>query len=496
MKLENEIQNLAKEAFELPEKMNIDRIRKVTKRRKMIHNVAVVGRTLLVLFATLFLSLFIGVNTSTSFARACADMPIIGDLSQSMVVRSEIRSAIRHNKNVQEYIQAGGLHEYHQVQGGSNSQIRCTVDSYLADSLAFSFLLKVDTSIDLLPEDQFSLSNLRLIDLDTNEEEAIDLDSKEEKVIYCPATSGTDIKAPGKLQLVQTYWEKPHRNFAVAFEIDDTFGKSRRIKESFRFEFKNVDISPVKHYPVDQTIEFEDKQIHISDLLVSETTTLVAIEQPNWDGYIFKGIDLFITDENGNTISDPGLNNGILNEGYQVQDENGKTYTYIIMPTIFYKNVQKVKLQITAICYTCYDNRILTVYPHKNIATIGDETIPIEVYGSDHSYGDFGLSDYTRKDAPKEGTMLFVIPYDAQLPLYNYVCSQTQNGLELLKEEHFGYPTTKIGGKEYLIIKVSREYEETLGQDPIYRFVSNGDSETSRLIAAVEVDLTEASDTI
>jgi|GEM_PF-1797858 len=484
MKLENEIQNLAKEAFVLPEKMNIDRIRKVTKRRKVIHDVAVVGRTLLVLFATLFLSLFIGVNTSTSFARACADMPIIGDLSQSMVVRSEIRTAIRHNKNVQEYIQAGGLHEYHQIQGGSNSQIRCTVDSYLADSLAFSFLVKIDTSIDLQKEDHFSLSDLCLIDLDTNEE------------IKCPAISGTDIKEPGKLQLVQTYWEEPHKNFAVKFKINNVIGKSQKIEETFTYEFRNVEINPVKHYPIDQTIDFEDRQIHFSDLLVSETTTLVAIEQPNWDGYKFQSIDLFITDENGNTISDPGLNNGKFNEGYQLKGENGKTYTYIFMPTIFYKNVQKVKIQITAICYTRYDNRILTVYPHKDIATIGGQTIPIEVYGSDRSYGDFGLPDYTRNDAPEEGTMLFVIPYDKQMPLYNYVCSQSQNGLELLYEEHFGYPTTTIDGKEYLIIKVSREYEEMLGQDPVYSFVSNGDSETSRLVSAVEVDLTESSDTV
>ena len=35
-----------------------------------------------------------------------------------------------------------------------------------------------------------------------------------------------------------------------------------------------------------------------------------------------------------------------------------------------------------------------------------------------------------------------------------------------------------------------------LGQDPVYSFVSNGDSETSRLVSAVEVDLTEASDTV
>ena len=68
--IEKEILELTSEAKELPETMNMDRIRRRAKKRKRIHTFAVVGRSLAGVLVTMFLALFIAVNSSVSVARA------------------------------------------------------------------------------------------------------------------------------------------------------------------------------------------------------------------------------------------------------------------------------------------------------------------------------------------------------------------------------------------------------------------------------------------
>ena len=53
--IEKEILALTEEAQDLPDTMNIDRIRKKTKKRKRIHTIGVIGKSMAGVLVTMFL---------------------------------------------------------------------------------------------------------------------------------------------------------------------------------------------------------------------------------------------------------------------------------------------------------------------------------------------------------------------------------------------------------------------------------------------------------
>ena len=59
--IEKEILAMSEEAKDLPETMNMDRIRRRAKKRKRIHTIGVIGKSLAGVLVTMFLALFIAV---------------------------------------------------------------------------------------------------------------------------------------------------------------------------------------------------------------------------------------------------------------------------------------------------------------------------------------------------------------------------------------------------------------------------------------------------
>ena len=208
--IEKEILALTEEAQDLPDTMNIDRIRKKTKKRKRIHTIGVIGKSMAGVLVTMFLALFIAVNSSVSVARAFSDAPVIGPLSQRLVVRSDIKKAMRHNKNLAGVFEEDALIPVEMEDSGTTGQMKCTVDSFYADELALVLCLKLDTKLETSSNSYFYMTEIRVIDLNTGED------------LYENTFCSMDyFDMVGKFQFTELYWKRPCTDFKVQFNVSD-----------------------------------------------------------------------------------------------------------------------------------------------------------------------------------------------------------------------------------------------------------------------------------
>ena len=482
MNIDDELKNLASEAHELPSRMNIDRIRKTAKRRKTIHTLIVTGRSLLAFICVSFLSLFIGVNTSASFARAASDLPLIGGLSEAMVLRQEIRDSIRHNKDIEDAVTAGDFVEVSMSDAGNKKLFTYKIDSYLADeaSLAFFSLLETDLK---LAADGFSCENIRITDLKNNE------------IIYRSQNAECFNKC-GIASFCQLYWDRPATDFALDFDLLDpnlypdnglcTSEKDRRV-DSYHFEFRNVQITPSERVELDRAFTFKDHDIRFTHMLISETATKVFVRFPNDAGFKVSGLDFYITDENGEVISDPRQHNSYSgNNSYKACQAADGSMCYIL-PSIHYKDTKHIQIHIVSISCRTYDTRLLEVYPADKTAIFDGRKLPIEVYDSSYSYRDFGLKLQPMFYNP-ENSLLFLIPKEEDMPAFNSFYSELDGGTCTYDLE---YPTITKGGKEYIVIQCQGQFHANNPKNltTCYRFASSEDFENHRLYQRMEVDL-------
>ncbi|MBR5425640.1 MAG: hypothetical protein IK106_03890 [Clostridiales bacterium] len=473
--IEKEILALTEEAQDLPDTMNIDRIRKKTKKRKRIHTIGVIGKSMAGVLVTMFLALFIAVNSSVSVARAFSDAPVIGPLSQRLVVRSEIKKAMRHNKNLAGVFEEDALIPVEMEDSGTTGQMKCTVDSFYADELALVLCLKLDTKLETSSDSYFYMTEIRVIDLNTGED------------LYENTFCSMDyFDMVGKFQFTELYWKRPCTDFKVQFNVSDPQADSYDMVpiDSFSFEFHDVEPAPAIHIPLDETITACGLTYHFTEIQAAGSMTKVFYEWPYGENMKFYTSDLYITDQDGNIISDEFQAYGSRMTGYDYMDETtGKKMQCDILPSISYEDPDSITIHISQVFCSSYDPRFLKIDPENKTGTFEGRTFPIEIYDNSATYSDFGAPSMPYYDSLDE-KIFVVVPYEDDMPEFNgTICLLAGEGPNC---DGNTFPTTMIDGKEYLVIEY---YKYTYDLDGCYYFVQEDDSEFLRANESFDVDI-------
>ena len=472
--IEKEILAMSEEAKDLPETMNMDRIRRRAKKRKRIHTIGVVGKSFAGVLVTLFLALFIAVNSSVAVARAFSDVPVIGTLSRNLVVRSDIKKAMRHNKDLVAAFEEEGLIPVNMADSGQTGQMTITVDSYYADELDLILCLKLDTDR-AHGNTYFYMRDVQIIDLNTGES------------VYQETHCSMDyFDTVGKLQFTEFFWDNPCTDFEVRFNVwgpSDEMPEEDVAIDSFRFEFHDVDPSPAVHIPLDETFTACGMTFHFTGLQASGSMTKVFYDCPKGENITFFNFDLYITDETGKVISDEFQSFGSRMTGYDYYDETGKRYMCEILPSIFYDDCDSVTIHLSTVFCATHDPRFLRIDPESRTGSFDGKVFPIEVCDSSTTYSDYGLPPMSYYDTLEE-KVFFVVPYDEEMPEFNGTITPLEGGAPICDGNVF--PVTTINGEKYLVIEY---YYATYDEDGCYYFVQQDDSETLRVNKSFSVDL-------
>lgn len=83
----DELNSMLDESMEIPEALNIDTIRRETKKRAFRHRVIAATRNVAVGVVIFMVVLTVGVNTSPVFATTVKDIPLIGKLAWAVDFR-------------------------------------------------------------------------------------------------------------------------------------------------------------------------------------------------------------------------------------------------------------------------------------------------------------------------------------------------------------------------------------------------------------------------
>ncbi len=461
MNIEDRLSALSAEAKSLPEQMNMERIKRRVKRRKMIHSFGTVGKIAAALFVAFSVSLGIGVNSSVVFAKSVVDVPVIGSYAQLLIVRPEIKNALKEHEDLESLVDNGRLHEVSITQPGAHSSISMTLDSFFADEIALTGFFRIDGIEGPFnpKEGYYALANMRITDRRTGE----------------VLTVIEDLRAfdtPGDLYLNRFFWNHPAKDIDLDFDLEfvsDDYVQ-RTVIDSYHMELKNLDIIPAKHIELDQTVSVEGHDVHLVELLVSESGTIVTYDIPDdFDLYV---LEIEITDVGREmTVSEslPGIceyiDNGVMRH---------------ILSTFFYQDIHTVRVNIvSAYCSFTYDEYV-RIDPNAMTASFHSETFPVRVYTSQYSYADFGLPANDYLDSIN--SMMFLIP-SAKVP--NLTSAYFPATGEMTYDRQ--YPHVKIDDIDYLVIQCPSYWVND--EDGCYYLINGTEPATYPVEAGFEVEI-------
>lgn len=437
MNIEKLLDELGQDLQNAPVEMDKPAMRKSMTRKRTLHRIGVAGRTVGIALASLFLVLFVGVNTSVKFARAASDVPVIGKLSNAMIVSDDIGEALVDHEDLEKAIEAGHLMDIGITLSGTNSPVKITLSSAMVDDHMFTAFIKLDT--ERKAEGFYTIQNAKITDMDTGEVIKIVEDLNAFDVI-------------GENTIFRYAWNKGHTNFIYEFDLVDelTDFTGWTVLDSFRFEIRNAEYEECRCIPIDQTITFEGFDFHFSEIRISETGTKVIFEIPKDKKLSFGGLGIVIEDEDGNILASPVPNSAY---GYEYEGDDGKTYTIHLLSSFYYEDVSKIRLRITDIFCAIFEDDVLTIDKGTDTATFRGETFPIKVYyGDETSNTDLGLSaEYDEYFSwEREFVYYFLVPVKEDMPAFNAQKHLAPNWLTAVSYE---YPRTTIDGQEYIVIQ-------------------------------------------
>ena len=246
----------------------------------------------------------------------------------------------------------------------------------------------------------------------------------------------------------------------------------------------DVDPAPAIHIPLDETITACGLTYHFTEIQAAGSMTKVFYEWPYGENMKFYTSDLYITDQDGNIISDEFQAYGSRMTGYDYMDETtGKKMQCDILPSISYEDPDSITIHISQVFCSSYDPRFLKIDPENKTGTFEGRTFPIEIYDNSATYSDFGAPSMPYYDSLDE-KIFVVVPYEDDMPEFNgTICLLAGEGPNC---DGNTFPTTMIGGKEYLVIEY---YKYTYDLDGCYYFVQEDDSEFLRANKSFDVDI-------
>ncbi|MBP5491975.1 MAG: hypothetical protein J6Y08_03950 [Clostridiales bacterium] len=422
MNIEERLQALASETKEMPQEMNMDRIKRRVKRRSTIRVIGTVAKVAATIFVAFSAALAIGVNSSVVFAKTVSDIPIIGNYSRLMIVRPDIKEAILEHQDLEDPINNGRLNEVSLVAPGQNTDLTLTFDSFLADEIALSGFFKLDGIFG--DEGYYELGNFVLTDLDSGEV----LDIIEELRFF---------ENNGKLYLDRFYWNHPAENVSMDFDLIMTkFGTyTHSVIESYHFELHDIDITPARHIKLDRDVNVEGYDVHLLELLISESGTIITYDIPS--DFQLDVLSFVIRDLDGNELSKglPG-----------VCEYNYMDIRHHILSSFYYADVSTIKICVENAYCSFSDLEYVRIDPGTQVATFQGREIPIEVHSSGASYADYGLPKNEYLDSTS--SVLFLIPSDG-LPKLNSVYHPVTSTYSYCCE----YPQVTIDNIDYFVIQ-------------------------------------------
>ena len=437
MNIENLLNEIGQDLQNAPAEMNKSAMRKSMTRRRTIHRVGLAGKTVGATLASLFLVLFVGVNTSTGFARAASDLPVIGNISSAIVVRDDIKEALKGHEDLEKPIDAGLLLDVDNPVSGTNSTYDLTLNSVLVDDHMLTAFIKLDT--ERKAEGFYTIQNAKVTNLDTGEEIKITAD-------YCA------FEKLGKYTLFRYAWSECCTNFTFDFDLVDELDDCTdwTVLESYHFEIRGAKQPETRHFPIDQTLTFEGYDFHFVELQISETGTKIIYEAPQDKTFSYGALGMVIEDENGNILAKP-VSGSMLD--YVYEGDDGKTYNVYVLPSIYFEDISKIRIHITDCFCALFDDEVLTIDKGTDTATFRGETFPVTVYyGDEISNTDLGLSaEYDEHYSwEREYVYYFLVPAKDDMPVFNAERHESPNWLTAYTYE---YPRTTIDGQEYIVFQ-------------------------------------------
>lgn len=469
MNIEDKLSELGLDLQALPEEMNKSAMRKTMTRKRTIHNIGVAGKSVLITIAALILMLFAGVNTSKEFARTCVNTPLIGTISQTFIVREDIREdilgAIKYNDEVEKAIENGHLSDVGETVHGKNYPIDLTLDSVVIDDHAVNAFIKINT--EMKPKRYFTIIRGRVIDLDTGED-------------FTLAFADVWIKELDTLYLIKINYPSARPNIAIEFDLADmgyTDPYPTTSMEHYHFEFHDVSIQKSIEFPIDWTIEVSGHEISFSKLIVSETGTMLLYKPFYGEDLELLWLDVVLEDMNGKEIG-AEIQQGTDSAPYT--DEEGNDFFIKMLKDIYYEDLSQFRIHVRS-CEGRYPLlEKIWIDPVNNIAYFNGDSFPISQYTYDEADAICGLTDeagnypwtYTSYDGMnKDDLVVFMIPKKEGMPRWNSRDTLSKGLIKMLAS-----PLRVIDGQEYYLIFEEKENLPANGTKLIYS--------TTRLITA------------
>ena len=445
MNIEDKLSELGLDLQALPEEMNKAAMRKTMTRKRTIHNIGVAGKSVVIAFAALILILFTGVNTSKDFARACVNTPLIGTISQTFIVREDIREdilgAIKYNDEVEKAIEKGHLSNVGEIVHGKNYPIDLTLDSVVIDDHAVNAFIKINT--EMKPKRYFTIIRGRVIDLDTGED-------------FTLTFADVWIKELDTLYLVKINYPSARPNIAIEFELADMGYNDpypATSMEQYHFEFHDFQVQKNIEFPIDWTIEVNGHEIFFKKLVVSETGSMLIYRPFDEADLQVCGLHALIEDMNGNVIGKE-IENGVDSTPYT--DEKGNEYTVKMLKSIYYEDLSQFRIHVLSCEFSYPMLNNLWINPSNNTALFNGEKFAIRQLTYDEADALCGLTDeagnypwtYTSYDGMnKDDLVVFLIPKKDSMPRWNERDSLSQGVVKMLAA-----PLRVIDGQEYYLI--------------------------------------------
>ena len=304
----DELNSMLDESMEIPEALNIDTIRRETKKRAFRHRVIAATRNVAVGVVIFMVVLTVGVNTSPVFATTVKDIPLIGKLAWAVDFNKNIEDAFNYDYGV----------EIGQKAEGEITDLE--ISYAMADDRSLALFIKAD---DDGGKYEGNIQVDKMIDTDTGEE-------------ICASYSCPEISTNGEYAVLLYQWEHYCRNVSVDLSFvfwDDNTNPITTEKYSFKFSVGDK-LEP-KVYEVDKNYTIDTAKYYIDKVIVYPMSTEIHVRYLNEDEVFTRWMEFELVDENGEvraatkngTIGrevEKGYNVSVIESGYFAYEGNLK----------------------------------------------------------------------------------------------------------------------------------------------------------------------------
>ncbi|MBP5491976.1 MAG: hypothetical protein J6Y08_03955 [Clostridiales bacterium] len=376
--------------------------------------------------------------------------------------RPELREALNYHTDLIATINNGRLHEVDIVKEGEDSSFTLTLDSYLADPLAFCYFATLEG--DFESDVSYYLQDCTITNADTGEELYI---------VDDPA----NFEKSGELSYGQIYWENACSNFDIDVSLVKCYEDyTERVLEDYHFEFRDVDLTPVKTFTLDRDLAVGDQTLHLRELIVGETCTQIRFDDIPYSS--IHNVDMKILDANGEELATAVPYTYC---GYSIPIAENDLLHVNVLASFYYSGKDDFSLYVTT-CYAAFsDGKYIKIDSKNETAEYDGRTLDI-IYRKHGSYSDYGLPACEYYDGLR--SPIFLVPAEG-LPVFNSTYDVIYDSFSYNGED---YPLVTIDGVEYIVIQCPDFFSDS---DGCFYFIRGGEHEYYDIYEKIDLKLSE-----